>query len=718
MAIGESGHGAPSEPPISDFTFPGNDLYAAWALGAGRADFFPPNDQQTWITVLLELKGISALAFARGEDDAGLPLLDSQGDPRAIWLDNVVVPPLYLRQGDGSEDTLYLSAFVREAFFATFLEDEMGAHLQRFVAAARIGTLPCETALDTRLLDESQSIDPDPLVWPDLSGNPASEGVVIMGIIDDGIPFAHERFWQGKGKTRIEAVWLQDRDFNGVVGLQGRELTRNAIDEALINATQGGQVDEDSVYRELKAVDFQKDRPKSVSRRVSHGGHVMDLACGDDYRKTGNLDRPIVAVQLPTESTADTSGQSLEPYLDAAITYILYRAHLIAAERGTGPIPVVINLSYGHHLGAHDGTSLCERMIEHRIAERMARDGVPLRVVVPSGNSHLSRTHAEVALDSSGTTTLPWRIQPDDKTWSFMEIWLPAGEASGRAQVSITPPGGIGETISLGETNNGYEQIPPPQDQGAHECRITFKRDQASGRGVFLIEVAPTHRLGPHDGVVARSGLWTMTLEPTTGFPAGRTAHAWIWRDEPPLGFRRHGRQSYFDDATYRVYDEDSGRVVEVDDGASEIKRDGTISGLATSDGEMIVIGGYLKKESRTNPEDRRHSPYSAGGPTNGSRVGPEASAVSDDSMVHQGVIAAGARSGSTVALRGTSVAAPQVARWIANHVNGASLPGRIEVAEAATIELGLPKRSGSGGIDQANIDGVPIVDFPRFDNP
>jgi hypothetical protein len=151
--------------------------------------------------------------------------------------------------------------------------------------------------------------------------------------------------------------------------------------------------------------------------------------------------------------------------------------------------------------------------------------------------------------------------------------------------------------------------------------------------------------------------------------------------------------------------------VVEVDDGASEIKRDGTISGLATSDGEMIVIGGYLKKE-------RRPSPYSAGGPTTGSRVGPDLSAVSDDSVVHQGVIAAGARSGSTVALRGTSVAAPQVARWIANHVNGTSLPVRAEVAEAATIELGLPKRSGRGGIDQANIDGVSVVGFPRFDRP
>jgi len=712
MATGNSGQGTPSsQPPISNITFPGNDAYVAWALGAGRADFFPRHDQRDWISVLLELKGISALAFARGEDEAGNPLLDVD-EPIKVWRRSVVVPPLYLREGDGVKDVLHLTAFVRETFLSSFLEEDFGAGLQNVVSAVRIGTLPPASALDGRLMQEDVQIEPEPIHWPDLSGNPPSDGVVIMGIIDDGIPFGHERFWQDHAKTRVCSVWLQDRAFRAGPELQGRVLTRSEIDEALADATHGGLIDEDLFYKKTGAVDFTRDRPKSVAKHVSHGGHVMDIACGygvfGEKASISPKDRLIVAVQLPTESTADTSGQGLEPYLDAAIVSILHRAHLIAAERGTGPIPVVINCSYGHHLGAHDGSSLLERAIEQRIVDRQARDEVPLRVVLPSGNSHLTRTHAELSFDNGlEAKTLRWRVQPDDKTWSFMEIWLPKGAPTDRIEISITPSGGAGMTSPLGETVNGFQQWPPGETD-AYACRITYKHDGHNDRGFFLLELAPTERLGPSHGPAALPGVWEIRLKQNS--PIEGAVEAWIWRDDPPLGFPRRGRQSYFDHKDYRRYN-DAGRLIEVDDPASLIRREGAINGLATSDGEVIVAGGYLRKEQRS-------SPYSAGGLTNGSRLGPDISAVSDDSAVHGGVLAAGTRSGSVAALTGTSVAAPAIARWIANNVDGNRLPGRFELAAAALIELGSQRRSGHGGIDQTKIDGLPIVVFPRIEGP
>ena len=42
---------------------------------------------------------------------------------------------------------------------------------------------------------------------------------------------------------------------------------------------------------------------------------------------------------------------------------------------------------------------------------------------------------------------------------------------------------------------------------------------------------------------------------------------------------------------------------------------------------------------------------------------------VSEDSCAHRGVLAAGSRSGSRVAMYGTSMAAPQIARWIADRM-------------------------------------------------
>ena len=68
-------------------------------------------------------------------------------------------------------------------------------------------------------------------------------------------------------------------------------------------------------------------------------------------------------------------------------------------------------------------------------------------------------------------------------------------------------------------------------------------------------------------------------------------------------------------------------------------------------------------------------------------------------------------------ALNGTSVAAPAIARWIANHVNGNRLPGRSDLKAVATLDIGMPARVGHGGIDQADIDGLPTVPFPRIDH-
>ena len=68
---------------------------------------------------------------------------------------------------------------------------------------------------------------------------------------------------------------------------------------------------------------------------------------------------------------------------------------------------------------------------------------------------------------------------------------------------------------------------------------------------------------------------------------------------------------------------------------------------------------------------------------------GPDAMAVSDDSHAHRGILAAGTRSGSTVPMNGTSVAAPQITRWIAERMAAAGNHDRAAVAKFAL--QGLP---------------------------
>ena len=114
-------------------------------------------------------------------------------------------------------------------------------------------------------------------------------------------------------------------------------------------------------------------------------------------------------------------------------------------------------------------------------------------------------------------------------------------------------------------------------------------------------------------------------------------------------------------------------------DNESTIKRDGSINAIATGS-HTIVAGGYVRKENRVVK-------YSSGGPISPAsgavkavdrldpddleRTGPDAVARSDESYVHQGILAAGTRSGSVVVMNGTSVAAPQIARQIAKEREG-----------------------------------------------
>ncbi len=121
------------------------------------------------------------------------------------------------------------------------------------------------------------------------------------------------------------------------------------------------------------------------------------------------------------------------------------------------------------------------------------------------------------------------------------------------------------------------------------------------------------------------------------------------------------------------------------------------------------MVGGLLRKELRA-------AKYSAGGPVTkkvGSstltRAGPNALAVSDDSVVHAGVLAAGTRSGSVVAMNGTSVAAPLVARWIASELAAGGPAGPPQVYQLAIDEEAMlpaqappkqhPRRGGRGRI-------------------
>lgn len=601
--------------------------YLEWAVRTGFA--YLPGD---WFWVLLELDG-PVEGFARG-------FIPSE-------LDRYIrIPAAY--QGTppslrAAELTCCMALMTREAL-STIVAGETRGEARR-VSSLLSSVKRIELGTPTTNLFEKTSAKEPPL----LSARRSSRAIVA--VIDDGLAFAHERFRFSNGYSRVKYFWNQDDHTNAGSPSDygwGRELHQDEIDDLLDACRHDGLVDEDEFYR-LAGQDL-------VARRAKHGTHVMDIACGHDPECADPKDPClpyIIAVQLPKWVTEETSGAFLTPKVYAAISYVLSRADEIASEEKTGPIPVVINLSYGTIAGPHDGTSQLELAIDQLV---LSRNGL-LRVVLPAGNHYLARCHAHVELPRASGATPPeilrWRVQPDNKACSFMEFWLP-GQAAAESQpdiaIRITTP--TKERSPWIRGNQNWEW------RVSGETRFFAAYDkEVGGRSRIFLAMAPTaeHRSPPR---TVPSGTWLIELrnegEATTG-------DVWIQRGDTPFGYPLSGRQSRFDDENYVRFDL-AGRPKQDDDIGSPIRRESTINAIATGT-QTIVVGAY-------RGSDRTVSEYSCGGgrsaaPGRQPIRSPDASAVADDTSVYRNLLAAGTRSGSVVAMNGTSVAAPQVTRSI-----------------------------------------------------
>jgi subtilisin family serine protease len=582
------------------------------------------------------------------------------------------IPPTYAVPPPGLERTRFCTAVVRRAFFVQRTEDRLlRAAVRRFELCTPVPQFGIPTA-------------------PVASKRPeAGPKGVVIGVIDDGIAFANERFRTSEITTRIEHFWSQDgRPEVPPAGyFTGWELDQAAINIHLAAAAGGGFVDEDHVYRATHHVDFARGGHQPVALRLAHGTHVMDLAAGR-FPADAAARLPIIAVQLPVATTADTSGATLGSWVLEAMRYILENA---------GRRSVVVNLSYGLIAGPHDGSSILEQALEELVTQREANPATrnsPLRIVLPSGNSRQARCHAQFALNEGDRRALSWRILPDDRTPSFMEMWLPH-VAGARVRIHVTTPSGETATIRPGEEwvwRSGIDVL----------AKVLYLNTIVPGRNrpMIFFAVAPT-ATNTTGRETAPAGTWRIRV---ANKGPRIDVDAWIQRDDTPYGYPRRGRQSRFEDPDYVRYDY-AGRVV--DDSvhpASYVKRDGTMNAIATGR-QPIVVGAFRCNDGHTLE-------YSAGGqlvnsPNRGapSNHGPDVMAVGDDSDAYKGVLASGTRSRTTVAMNGTSVAAPQVTRLVAQRLTAGPLLGdRADVAARAEIAPPpgmepppLPERGGAG---------------------
>lgn len=216
---------------------------------------------------------------------------------------------------------------------------------------------------------------------------------VVLGIIDDGCPFAHPHLADENGFSRVRYLWDQDRSREQLTSLfrpaargeleqeptagwhcveaagYGRELRPGQLRYASHAGQASGSDTLAYAITNYGAVLPEPERassmfvqtagypvtqlPYGTLRRQTHGASALFLAAGSvdgtpplaaqkavegcrpevgQHIRGGASECPIVFVQLPTRTLLDTSGGSLGVHVLDGVRYILDRAAVIDAD--------------------------------------------------------------------------------------------------------------------------------------------------------------------------------------------------------------------------------------------------------------------------------------------------------------------------------------------------------------------------------------------------
>lgn len=519
----------------------------------------------------------------------------------------------------------------------------------------------------------------DPATWPTtyVQGampadwhRPKVKPRVIIGVIDDGIPFLHRAFRDSAGDTRMSLCWLQAARAESSAAVPfGREITGQQIDG--LRTAHG--TDEIRAYRAAHAID--RDLPEMdtvLMHHATHGAHIAGISAGNDpFVGAAALpdDAAIIAVQLPNTIAWDTSGFGKEMMMLSAIEYVFNRARMIAEAFESPELPLVINFSYGWSANRHDGQSSFERAVEQLITER--RKVQPrTELVMPTGNNFANDMHARFAsVDSpDGTYRLGWQLKPDDRTSSYLEIWLPPQSNPQGWTVTVSPPPGSDpalQTVIPVSADPQLEDGDPRrfveiESGGQNIGQLSADRHLGNRWRIMLAMIPTAGGLGA--GRRTPVGLWTITIATATD-PLGPDQHIdiWVQRDDDPTQLGTGGQQSHLVDLARPKPPRPLAPAP-----LTPVRGYGCLNGIGTAP-SVFRVAGYM--QSTGQPTRYSGSASLAIDGTGTARVDanlPAATATADQGWFRPGLPSIGVLSGSGARIIGTSAAAATATRLIA----------------------------------------------------
>ena len=216
---------------------------------------------------------------------------------------------------------------------------------------------------------------------------------VLVAVVDSGFDLSHPMFRDAAGKLRVEA--LLDQTVAG-----GREFS-SAVLERRWAGGQGPGADENG-----------------------HGTHVAAIAAGSRFGAFEGV-APGARLLLVKTNFRDT---------DQAVSWIFQKA----AQR-----PCVVNMSLGHHFGAHDGTDAEERL-------HLQLSGPGRVIVVSAGNERNDDIHVGGGFHVGQVEEFTFDLlrQPDGTAFVIVTAWHSRDD---RFDIElVTPEGDVLTEPSLG----------------------------------------------------------------------------------------------------------------------------------------------------------------------------------------------------------------------------------------------------------------------------
>ncbi len=474
---------------------------------------------------------------------------------------------------------------------------------------------------------------------------PSRGGKQMIGIIDDGIGFLNGRFMRGD-TSRFAGFWMM-----------GDGPNAGAVPIANV-AAQLDRRSEAEIYKELARDAFRPGTRHRLLSSESHGTHMLDLAAGaqPDDLADPMRDIELLGVQLPPQTYDDTSGRKLMRDLWPALRWLVLSAYFNGAER------LLVNMSLGITAGPKDGTSTEEVIIQSAIAFG-AFLGVKIEVFLPYGNSYQDQLAGELNPGPEQDAVIDWQIVPDDLTPGYFEIQhkFPSPVDLNDLEITVTPPGGPGQTIVAGPFGRIDEDI---FVDGRVVGRVTFVPQNFLGRRDFIIVAFLPSRANPQAGfgvATAPAGRWSLRLVSRDN---KMELTAQMQRDDRPAGALTGARQAYFEGPNTRAYLPRSRQFDNLDDTGPVVYRGSNSAFTQVRSKSVTTVGGavVLPQADPSAALDIRPARYCAEG-ANWSGEQPDYGAITESDLAFAGIRAAGTFSSGTARLSGTSTASATATR-------------------------------------------------------